>query len=355
MTVETTDERYCFVELSMPDVDPGARLPVELEREFRWYLDDPLIAGLMEDDGAFGSQLERAKAFGYGALPCRRCGGTWRSRRRASDGEERITEWLQGTGWKPSRKHFARQSYAQALASYRVRMKREFRIEILSDGGTEEQRAELVATAYRERGAALMTEREFQDAFATLPEEMCDVCDGCSGLGVVPRRGHKHVEVTARPTGSSVGKAGRSPDTMAGVSLPSLFRYQAIDNVFRAVAVACPLHRVALASYYGPRHDSISKISRPHSNKGGRGDIGGFESLWPLTPTGETFLDRGRRRSLDEEQNAIKNFLESTAVSADVRAAMRSDLARECFALYGAACKTAKEAILSVGWEPTEA
>ena len=90
-----------------------------------------------------GGQLERAEAFGYGALPCRRCGGKWKKSVVTDNGEvsldgngkplEDFATWRDGTGRKPKHRIGKRgkpETYAMALARYRVEQQRALKIVI---------------------------------------------------------------------------------------------------------------------------------------------------------------------------------------------------------------------------------
>lgn len=294
-----------FPSLELPSVDGTdrvpQRIPAEDEHELRWYLDDPPVAGLART-GGFGGQLERAEAFGYGALPCRACGGTWRRRRRNRDGSETVTNWRDGTGRRP-KKHFGRQeTYATALARYRVDMRRLHRIELVSSHPADPQARAAVVEAFRRRGQRVMTEAELRELFPQLPDDLTVTCGACNGIGVVPRRAAKHGEVTVWPTGSSkrtgareglgIGElVGRAIDQGAvavsdgysGVHLGDLERYLDVDRVLRDVAELSVVARVVLEEYYGPRFvDEGGRLrglrtkARPTA----------FEALWPLTSVG---------------------------------------------------------------------
>lgn len=324
-------------------LDPGARLDAALERDLRWFLGDPPIAGLVADSGGFGGQLERAAAYGYGALPCRRCGGSWRQARRSSDGELVITEWRDGTGWLPSTRFFppgVAQSYRRALAAFRERQVKELRLIVVGDGGNpavnEEARALFAEIA---PGQRMVTRAELAAMFPSVPSELCKPCEACQGLGVVPRRTHKKLEVTARPTGSSVGKAGRHPDSMATVAWDDFMRYRGVERVLEHVATTSPLHRIVLATYYAP----VELIP----GEGGPAGAFGFDGVWPLTPTARTWLDdSGFRRPLHGELAAIR----ARAGSADSAAWLKA-IRREAWGLYGAACVNANAAARATGWE----
>lgn len=312
------------------------RIAAEHARELRWRMDNPLVAGITAESN-WGAQLDRMEAFGYGAIPCRRCGGRWRARRRASDGTEVFTEWRMGTRLEPAPRYFpGRQTYAQALATYRTRMKREHRIEILSDGGTDEQRAALVSEAFEKRGAALMTEAEFRDCFPELPEEFCQPCTGCGGLGVVPRRGaHAGEEVTVWPTGNSKPLGGgKRPETMLAVSDVALVRYQTVEGWLAAVAGVSVLHRVVIELYYTPkdRHRLSLRL-----NGDGKGDVDGIEALKPLT---DAAGELGPFRHYGQARARIAQELVPDSPTWLGKAQWKARLTRQADELYGAACET---------------
>src|SRR6185436_8539230 len=134
-TVGLTTSQGSALGLVLPLIPELSRVPQRLhaedEGELRWFLDDPPIAAVFKS-GGFGAALERAEAFGYGALPCRKCGGTWRMRRRMRDGSEVVTDWRDGTGRRP-KKHFGiQETYAVALARYRLDQQREHGVAIVS-------------------------------------------------------------------------------------------------------------------------------------------------------------------------------------------------------------------------------
>lgn len=348
-----------------PPIDPGARLPADLERELKRFLDDPHLAGLVPDSGSFGSQLERAESYGYGALPCRKCGGSWRTRRRASDGEQYFAEWRDGTGWVPSPKHFAAAAaaYSRALKVYRERMARELRMLIVGDGGTgagNQQAAALFAEL--SPGHRLVTRDDLAELFPIIPTELCLICRSCSGIGVVPRRSPRPVQVTARPTGSSVGKAGRHPDTMVTVNLDQLAWYESMDRLLGLVASRRPVHRLVLSSYYGPAETPERALARrvgAHVGRPGLGPTGGFKSIWPFTPTARDYLDaRPSRLSLDQQVTELERYAGKDPAVAlpDLQKAERapwlSAITREAWALYGAACENANQSARELRWKP---
>src|SRR5688572_25439181 len=112
-----------------------ARIDAEDERDLRTFFENPSVATITQSSGAFGGQLERAEAFGFGALPCRRCGGRWRRVEQRMNPVTRETEevvigWRDGTGRRP-KKHFGkRETYAEALARYRFQQAIELKIVI---------------------------------------------------------------------------------------------------------------------------------------------------------------------------------------------------------------------------------
>jgi hypothetical protein len=287
----------------VPGLDQVAwRISAEDEGEIRWRLSEPLLASITSSGGV-GAMLEIAESFGYGALPCRKCGGRWRRRRRLEDGTEVVEGWKDGTGRRP-KKHFGvRETYATALARYRTEMKREHRIVIVSKHPEDPVVRAAVEEAFKKRGERVMTEAELRELFPTLPDtnDWTEPCKECKGLGVVPRRGATHAEVTVWPTGSSkrtgareavgadelVERAERGSarwlnDGYGVVSLGSLERYLAVEIVLRDVATLSPLARVGIEEYYAPPRrerwepGKFDPIQVPT----------GHRALWPLTPAG---------------------------------------------------------------------
>lgn len=307
----------------LPHVDGADRVPQRLtaedEGELRWYLDDPVVAGIGKS-GGFGGQLERAECFGYGALPCRKCGGAWRMRRRKRDGTEIVIGWRDGTGRRP-KKHFGRQeTYAGALARYRRAMVREHRIVIVSHHPDDPGIKAAVREAFDARNEHPLTEAELRDLFPALPDEWTVECNACGGLGVAPRRLPSHAEVTVWPMGSSkrtgarvaVGtdeifasavSAGSSAvsDGYAGVSLGKIERYLDVDRILRDVAALSVVARVALEEYYGP-----AQVQTPGLARGIKLDRRptAFEALWPLTSfgAGKVPAEFVGRRAAEAEQ-----------------------------------------------------
>lgn len=308
-----TDNALDHRALKLPNIPELVRVPRRMqgedENELRWFLDDPPVAGIIAR-GGFGAMLERAEAFGYGALPCRKCGGTWRARRRRKDGSVMITNWRDGTGRRP-KKHFGvQETYATALARYRVAMRRELRIVIVSHHADPAMRA-AIDEAFRARGERAMTDAELRELFPALPDGWTTECKPCQGIGIVSRRLPTHAEVTAWPTGSSkrsgaleargadelversAGRASLS-DGYAGVSLGELERYLAVDVLLRDVAELAPIARVALEEYYGPE---IARGNHGRLAYRQRREASGFEALWPFTsvPNATMAVDKGRR------------------------------------------------------------
>jgi hypothetical protein len=309
------------VQLKLPDV-PGielvpSRLLADDELDLRWFLDDPRLATI-RGSSDFGAQLKRAESYGYGALPCRACGGRWSRRYEDENGKEVITGWRDGTGWMP-KKHFGRQeSYAAALARYRYEKRKELKIVIVSkhpDDGTHQA----IVDAFRKRGERAMTEADLRAAFPALPQPGEDdwkqwsvPCPACDGIGVVERRLPRHAAVTVWPTGSSkrpgareavgvdelVARAARRGtavwDGYSGVSLTELERYVSVERVLKDVAGLSVAARVVLEEYYGPkvvrRHGQPQRLS--HGTPVNAGSIEfrgqGFQALWPMTTVGAT-------------------------------------------------------------------
>lgn len=252
--------------------DAIIRLDDADEQELRWYFRNPAVATLTRSSGAFGNQLEIASAYGYGSLPCRRCGGRWRTRRRA--GKATVVDWRDGTGLCPKDHFGKRVTYAAALADYRQRMQRTHAIVLSSkptpkpgSGIDGEQLWQGSVEAFRAQGKQLMTEEAFRAAFDRVPEELCQPCRPCQGIGVIPRRAAAHVEITAYPTGSSkhgttarrkdpqaaveaMGGSGVVNDGFGIVAMGELARYREVHEVVADVASMSPIAAVALEEYY---------------------------------------------------------------------------------------------------------
>jgi hypothetical protein len=179
--------------------------------------------------------------YGYGSLPCRRCGGRWRSRRR--NGKDAGVEWRDGTGLCPKDHFGKRVSYATALAAYRARMQREHRIVLSSKpvpkpelGIDGEELWEASVAAFKAQDKKLMTDAAFRSMFDRVPEELCQPCRMCQGIGVIPRRAAAHVEITAYPTGSSKhGATARRKDP--GDALADMSSTGVVQDGFGIVAM----------------------------------------------------------------------------------------------------------------------
>jgi hypothetical protein len=248
------------------------RIDSDDEAELRWFLRDPQIACIAASSGAFGNQLEQAASFGFGALPCKRCGGKHRTRRRG--GKDILVDWQDGTGMAPKDRFGKRITYSVALAEFRRKMQKKHSIVLMSkpapkaESGIDADGAwEMIAAKFRGEGKRLMTDAEFRSCFSELPAELCQPCRMCSGIGVIPRRSAAHVEVTVFPTGSSKQLGGREGDSAedfeekieaggtmtdgsARVNLRELERFWSVRRILADVAELSPIARVALEEYY---------------------------------------------------------------------------------------------------------
>jgi hypothetical protein len=311
--------------LGLPFVPGIEKVPRRLlaadEIDLRWFLDDPRLSGI-RGSSDFGAQLARAESYGYGALPCRACGGTW-SRRFISKktGLEVVTGWRDGTGYCPKKrrgKGGKQESYSEALARYRHEQRQKLKIVIVSKHPDDPATRAAVYEAFKRRGERVMTEAELRELFPTLPHpgdpdcaEWTAPCPACKGIGVVERRVSRHAEVTVWPTGSSKRPGAREPvgadelvaraavkgtavwDGYSGVSLTELERFLAVELVLRDVAALSVAARVVLEEYYGPaqkrRHGQPRGLLLKGNLVGGlkvtTRDLG-FQALWPLTTVG---------------------------------------------------------------------
>lgn len=249
---------------TLPDLPELARVPRHLleedEQEIRFALQHHGAAMILASSGAFGGQLERAESYGFGALPCRRCGGKFRMRRRG--GRDVIVDFAEGTGLAP-RDHFGqRVSYAAALAAYRKRMQKELDIVLMSKpapkpgSGIDAEQAWIASLeAFRAQGKRLMTDATFREMFARLPERETQPCKVCKGIGIIPRRNPRHDEaVTVWPTGSSKGVGGRENDDADDISR------KLIEGMTSTVDGSVGVHFVELA-----RHMSVMRLLRDAS------------------------------------------------------------------------------------------
>lgn len=321
-TLETRPRAIRF-DLQLPSIarleTVPRRLRAEDEAELRWYLDAPLIANLLQGSG-FGNQLERAEAFGYGALPCVKCGGRYRVRRRKKDGKEVVIGWRDGTGRQPKKRFGKQESYMAALARYRTEQRRSQRIVIASGEPTPE-----LVEEHWQRGEMLMTEETFREAFPSLPDDWTRSCQRCGGIGVVPRRLPTHAEVTVWPTGSSKGPgATKIPldakkldattkaqiaamvDGHGIVSFWDLARYQLVDSILRDVAAISPIARAGLEAYYAPQATTTRVVLRQVR----RDAKHGYAALEPLTPAfhepkGEDDGDADRKSRMVAQRDAL--------------------------------------------------
>jgi hypothetical protein len=264
-------------ERELPSV-PGLELvPRRLlgddEADLRWRLSDPAVASLFGSSG-MGASLERAESYGYGALPCRRCGGRWRRKMRRN-GEQVIIGWLDGTGREPKKHWGKRVTYAEALARWRADQCRKHHLVVISHHHEDPGVRELTIATFWDRGEQVVTPEELRDMFPTLPESETRPCQTCGGIGVVPRRSATAREVTVWPKGSSVRLGGseglsaeefaeaievaaaagddghsRVRDACASVSLRALERFVAVEQILVDVGRVAPIARIALEEYY---------------------------------------------------------------------------------------------------------
>lgn len=263
---------HTVVSYDIPDMPWLERVPRRIleddERDLRWRFSSPKLASLAYSTG-IGAALERAESFGYGALPCRRCGGRWKRRCRLRDGQEVVVEWRDGTGREPRRRG-KRETYAMALARYRLEQCRRLRLVIVDRHPTDPAVRAAVDAAFAAKGEKTVTPAELREIFPALPDELTRPCSACGGIGVVPRRTARTGEITARPMGSSVRLGGREglgaddlieaiadsetgvTDGAAYVALAQLERYLEIESLLRDVAAVSPLARIALEAVYTP-------------------------------------------------------------------------------------------------------
>lgn len=275
-TLEVEEEKVSGGVLTIPKLraleNARTRIDDDDEREIRFHMSDPCLAHIRGSSG-FGGQLERASEIGYGPLPCRRCGGKWRMKLVAVEGErdrEVWKEWRDGTGFAPKKtRKGKRVTYAAALKRYRVKMQAKLKIEITTypkppAGSTVDPESAWLAliAAFAVRGQRLMTERELNELFPELPESECETCDGCNGLGIVPRQSGAHSGITAWPTGSSKQQGESNGEARLSLSHTAAERYLAVAAQLQAVAKLSPLARLAIEEYYSPPDFSFVLGSR---------------------------------------------------------------------------------------------
>jgi hypothetical protein len=236
------------------------QISVEDEADLKWRFGDPSVVNIY-NGGNFGHLLEKAAAFGYGAVPCRWCGGRWGTR-IDGDGNVEVVRWRDGTGRSPKQRRWGRKvSYSLAISEYRVQMKREHKIVIVSKHPDDPTVRQAVVEAFAKRGELVLTETELRDMFPTLPDDSTETCVKCNGIGVVPRASGKGATVTARPTGSSRRTGSREALSLAqlldashtrihdgyvSIDLESLERLLHIDSRLRAVCFLSEIARLAL-------------------------------------------------------------------------------------------------------------
>jgi hypothetical protein len=267
---------------AVPGIDLVPRRIVEEDAaDLRWRFGDAAVASLGSSSG-MGASLERAESYGYGALPCRRCGGRWRRKVRR-DGVEVVIGWRDGTGRMPRKVRLGarageRPTYAAALAEYRRKEMARWRIVVIDRHPREEQHVrDETVRVFWERGEMVVTSRELAGMYPTLPEELTEPCAnppiGCGGIGVVPRRNPTQAEINCWPKGSSVQLGGREGldadglvaaiadsdalfggvhDAAAYVSLAHLERLMMVERTLADVAGIAPIARLALEELYQP-------------------------------------------------------------------------------------------------------
>lgn len=283
----------------LPTIPELANVPARIESEdegdIRWRLSNPSVATITQSSGAFGGQLERAECFGFGARPCRRCGGYRRKVKVEDRGEavldaygriaEDSIEWRDGSGRRPRNRFGRHVSYATALAAYRTEQRKEHKIVVGTypspseeSGVDAEQLWDTLLQMYWERDeSALMTASDFREAFPRLPDALTEPCESCHGLGVVPRRtpGKRLTEVTAWPTGSSVGIRGRRGldaeelestleedenihDANVVILVDALARWMGVEQILRDVEAISPIAREGIERFYAPTDSRAS-------------------------------------------------------------------------------------------------
>lgn len=292
----SVSEVYPFPALPQIEHCPR-RIDERDEKQIRWALGNPHVSYMRHSSGEFGRQLAHAESFGYGALPCRKCGGKWRAHRMPKGKQctdckatlpTGVTEcprchivfgsgWQDGTGQAPKArmgKGGKRLGYAALLAAYRVKMQREHRIVLMSkpapkpgSGVDREAAWQVIEEKFRAEGKRLMTDGELRALFPRLPEADCEPCKDCGGIGVVPRRAGSRAEITAFPTGNSKqigGREAQSAETLdrhlehgigvvdgdVCVMLDELRDWVLVQQLLADVAELAPIARVALEEYY---------------------------------------------------------------------------------------------------------
>jgi hypothetical protein len=287
-----TVERAGLALPSIPELaNVPARIDAEDERDLRTFFENPSVATITQSSGAFGGQLERAEAFGYGALPCRRCGGRWKRIEIRQDpvtkrDVEVVIGWRDGTGRRPKKRFGERETYAAALARYRCDRREKLKIVIgtypspSAESGIDAGPLwDATVESFWNRGEyALMTESDFREAFPALPEDWTEHCEPCQGLGVVPRRnptGYRREEVTAWPKGSSVMVGGSESldasglvaalegggdvhDARALIRVDALASWLATAAILRDVESLSPIAREGIERKYAPRESRAS-------------------------------------------------------------------------------------------------
>jgi hypothetical protein len=261
---------------ALPDIPQLRHVPRRIdaddEAELRWFARGPSVANIARSSGAFGNQLDVASAFGFGSIPCVRCGGRIRKRKRG--GKDVVVDWRDGTGLAPKDHFGKRVSYATALADYRKRMQKELGIVLSSKpvpkpelGFDPAQLWRASVDAFAAQGKRLMTDADFRAVFEKLPENLCQPCRICQGIGVVPRRAAAHAEVTAYPTGSSkhggteeradlwalserMSKGGVIRDGAGRIGTRELERYQEVAAIMADVAGMSEMALLSLEEYY---------------------------------------------------------------------------------------------------------
>ncbi len=226
----------------------GDALSPEDAAELAWYLKGPRFSDADTESG-FGAQLERAEALGFGPIPCRRCGGKWKSKHR-KDGVEVEADWKDGRGWEPNPRFFpGKTTYAEALAILRRRVIKEQGL-VVVERPTPELYADAVAQALAKEGKREITRIAFNELTNEVPIELCVPCEKCKGIGVVPRRSHTKHEVEAYPTGSS--KPLGVHEMAVTISFASVVRYGRVERRLFNVANSSPFARMVLCRWHAP-------------------------------------------------------------------------------------------------------
>ena len=295
-TVQVVHARTPARRVSYLELVPS-RLVAKDAQDLRWFLDNPPIAQVSAS--SFGASLARAGLYGYGSMPCLRCGG---DRKRGRP----------GTGFSPR----SGKPYRKELERYRRAYLAALGFRLVQDTAKARRTQELmqvldVAGEVRQ----VVTREQVQDLVPELPLELCLPCNPCGSRGIVPKLTHTRRPITARPT----CEVSNSTEPSAAVDGAALIRWCRVERRLAKAQSLDPGCRIVLETYYGP----------------GGGDL---TCLWLLTPGGRIVAEQ----AANPQSLPLEILLHNERQRKDLGEAERAKhgrATRESGALFDRACR----------------